>query len=49
MSRLSGGLANPRAQISIANANEIDHKVNDADLEAFMASIPAFEADLVTV
>ena len=34
---------------SIANANEIDHKVNDADLDAFMASIPVFETDLVTV
>ena len=32
-----------------ANANSTDHKVNDADLEAFMASIPAFETNLVTV
>ena len=39
----------PLSQSLIANASKHDHKVNDDELDAFMASIPAFETDLVTV
>ena len=46
---MSGGLVKPQANFSIANANENDHAVNDAELDAFMASLEAPVADLVTV
>lgn len=44
-----GGLVKNPLKKLFANANSTDHKVNDADLEAFMASIPVFETGLVTV
>ena len=49
VSRLLGGLVKPRANFSTANKHESDHKVNDAELDAFMASLPVESAELVTV
>lgn len=49
MSRLSGGLVKPLAKLSIANANENDHSVTDAEIAAFWAEMDAPVAQLVTV